>query len=241
MYLAAMFLLLSPSLLCASVLSFCVFFPSVSKNINCICNCRGPDTPGTCARHSSKTHFQTNITSAFSLSHLSCGIWYVPQIKPRRHTSAHTPWTTTSKPKSASPHSAHVLFLLPCPSCTPTRTPPLLFLLRGQAAVSPLVTSHFLLAPPTLIWGQGLPSSHFPSPPAPGCSGWPYLLSLLSQTLAGGGPLIAYQAHYSSSCCLHTQVSVLTVCTHRYTLTQVHMHAWKKSTQVSLQLSRRSW
>lgn len=177
MYLAAMFLLLSPSLLCASVLSFCVLFPSVSKNKNCIRNCRGPDTPGTRARHSSKTHFQTNITSAFSLSHLSCGIRYVPQIKPRRHTSARTPWTTTSKPQSASPHSVHVLFLLPCPSCTPTRTPPLLSLLStDQGSGCSVSISHvsFLPGPTDSDLGSGTAQQPFPLP----TGAWVFWLTL---------------------------------------------------------------
>lgn len=101
--------------------------------------------------------------------------------------------------------------------------PPLLsLLLTDQGSVCGVSISHasFLPSSPTLIQGQGLPSSHFPSLREHGCSGWPYLLSLLSQTLPSGAPLIAFQPLQSPPLLpAHSHVQVYLPYTHMYSWT----------------------
>lgn len=82
--LADMLLPFNSSLLCAAVLSFCVVFYSVLLNINCICHCRGADTPGEPALSSFKTHLGTNNCFLISGCIPNSHIQHVP------HTQTHT-------------------------------------------------------------------------------------------------------------------------------------------------------
>lgn len=109
----------------------------------------------------------------------------------------------------------------------------LFLLLTDQGSACSVSISHvsFLPASETLIQGQGLPWSHFPSLPEWGCSGWPYLLSLLSQILAGGGPLTP-----NSTSLHHTQRQHIgVVATHTHTA--VDIMCMEPSIETSFQIS----
>lgn len=103
-------------------------------------------------------------------------------------------------------------FLLPA---LPSR--PLSLLCADQGSACSVSISHVSFFPTseTLIQGQGLPSSYFPSQLERRFSGWPYLLSLLSQTLAGGGPLIPNSASLPQHT-HHQHISVITAHTHTH-------------------------
>lgn len=108
-------------------------------------------------------------------SHLTCTAHVL------KHTNTpFTPLTSLNLPQFI----LHTSFLPPTPSFRFHLLP---LLSTDQSSACSVSISHvsFLLASPSLNWGQGLPSSHFPSLPEHGCSGWPYLLSLLSQPLTG--------------------------------------------------------
>lgn len=161
----------------------------MSVNINCICHFRGSDTPGITALHFPKTHFQTKICLSYCF--ISEGISIVPfnRYHTNVHKHIHTPFTPLL--------SLNLIHLIQGTFFPPLSfLPPLLSRLstdQGSACIVSISHVSFLPGSLPLIQGQGMPSSHFPSLSEHGCSGWPYLLSLLSQTLAGGGPLIASQ------------------------------------------------